>query len=108
MLELKFAIWLSLKNEWYIVIKAYKSTVFEILRDFYILLVHASLHIKSTDSMATCHNFPSVLSLACVYLCYHALDKCTRLPHHSGVWEPENNARTYHPKCNWCSGAPLS
>ena len=26
-----------LKNEWYIVIKAYKFTVFEILRDFFVL-----------------------------------------------------------------------
>jgi len=27
----------TLKDEWYVVIKAYKLTVFEILRDFFVL-----------------------------------------------------------------------
>ena len=45
----------SLKDEWYIVIKAYKFTDFEILRDFFVLIIHSvselSLHIESTDSL---------------------------------------------------------
>ena len=41
----------TLGDEWYVVIKAWKLTVFEILKDFYILRVHAILTLESTDSM---------------------------------------------------------
>jgi len=44
----------TLDDEWYVVIKAYKPTVFEILRIFWychILHVHAIPTLESTDSM---------------------------------------------------------
>ena len=44
----------TLEDEWYVVIKAYKLTVFEILRYFlycHILRVHAIPTLESTDSM---------------------------------------------------------
>ena len=44
----------TLEDEWYVVIKAYKLTVFEILRYFLyclILRVHAIPTLESTDSM---------------------------------------------------------
>ena len=44
----------TLEDEWYIVIKAYKLTVFEILRDFlycHVLRVRAIPTLESTDSM---------------------------------------------------------
>ena len=34
----------TLKDEWYVVIKAYKLTVFEILRDFFVLSYIACPH----------------------------------------------------------------
>ena len=44
----------KLEDEWYVVIKGYKLTVFEILRDFlycHILRVRAIPTLESTDSM---------------------------------------------------------
>ena len=33
----------TLEDEWYVVIKAYKPTVFEILRDFFIIIIACPL-----------------------------------------------------------------
>jgi len=41
----------TLKEEWYTVIKAYKLTIFEILRDFIYCMSALSLHIESIGSM---------------------------------------------------------
>ena len=44
----------ALEDEWYIIIKAYKISIFEILRDLFVLshiACCAILHIECTDSM---------------------------------------------------------
>ena len=45
----------ALKDEWYVVIKAYRFTIFDIMRDFvvlsYIVCLHYPYHIESTNSM---------------------------------------------------------
>ena len=41
----------TLKEEWYAAIKAYKLTIFEILRDFIYCVSALSLHIESIDSV---------------------------------------------------------
>ena len=46
----------TLDDEWYVVIKAYKLTVFEILRNFFCIVIYcmSALYIptlESTDSM---------------------------------------------------------
>jgi len=49
-----FLVTKTLKDEWYIVVEAYKLTVFEIWRDLFVLLHIACQpypHIRSTDSM---------------------------------------------------------
>jgi len=50
----------TLKDEWYVVINAYKFTVFEILRDFLGIVIYCvsalSLHIESTDSIIPMHS----------------------------------------------------
>ena len=49
-----FFVMKTLGDEWYVVIKAYKLTVFDILRDFlycHILHVRAIPILESTDSM---------------------------------------------------------
>jgi len=49
-----FVVMKTLEDEWYIVVEAYKFTVFEIGRDLFVLLhiaCHPYPHIRSTDSM---------------------------------------------------------
>ena len=46
----------TLEDEWYMVMKAYKFTIFEILRDFFFGIITycmyvLSLHVESTNSM---------------------------------------------------------
>jgi len=44
----------TLEDEWYIIIKAYKISIFEILRELFVLshiTCCAILHVESTDSM---------------------------------------------------------
>ena len=47
----------ALENERYVVIKAYKFTIFEILGEFFCINIYCmsalSLHIESTDSIIT-------------------------------------------------------
>ena len=51
----------TLEDEWYIVIKAYNFTIYEILRNLFCVLIYCmstlSLHMESTDSMiSNCHD----------------------------------------------------
>ena len=54
----------TLEDEWYIVIKAYQFTVFEILRDVFVVSYFVStlsLHVESTDSIICILNTPESL-----------------------------------------------
>ena len=60
----------TLEDEWYVVIKSYKLTVFEILRDFFVLSylrVRAIPTLESTDSMIY------ICVSACVIITSHTL-----------------------------------
>ena len=47
---------LTLKDEWYVVIQAYRFTIFEILRDFFGCCISVlALHIESADSDTSLH-----------------------------------------------------
>ena len=61
----------ALENEWYIVIfiRAYKFTIFEILREFFVL---ASLHIESTQQKPNCCFSKQLGYCSCVTISFHA------------------------------------
>ena len=64
----------TLKDEWYVAIKAYKFTVFEILRDFCIIIYCMSvlsLHIQSTNSIILYMyiQMPAEIGLCCKISC---------------------------------------
>ena len=59
----------TLEDGWYVVINAYKFTIFEIWGDFFVYRVSAlSLHIESTDSMIPKFQVPKTEVFLCSLL----------------------------------------